>query len=69
MENFCVKRVMVKAGILPSTSKETVGRVMGKAGLKWTRIQRKRVLTKNDLKLSLLEKFFVNFLKSFTRSL
>ena len=51
MGNFCVKRVMVKAGIPPSISEETVRRVLQKAGLKWTRVQRKGILTKNDLKL------------------
>ena len=51
--NFCVKRVMVKAGIPPSISEETVRRVLRKAGLKWARVQRKGILTKNDLKLRL----------------
>ena len=53
MGNFCVKRVMVKAGIPPSISEETVWRVLRKAGLKWARVQRKGILTKNDLKLRL----------------
>ena len=53
MGNFCVKRVMVKAGIPPSISEETVRRVLRKAGLKWARVQRKGILTKNDLKLRL----------------
>ena len=53
MRNFCVKRVMVKAGIPPSISEETVRRVLRKAGLKWARVQRKGILTKNDLKLRL----------------
>ena len=53
MGNFCVKRAMVKAGIPPSISGETVWRVLRKAGLKWARVQRKGVLTKNDLKLRL----------------
>ena len=51
--NFCVKSVMVTAGILPSISEETVHRVLRKAGLKWTRAQRKGILTKNNLKLRL----------------
>ena len=50
MGNFCVKRVMVKSGIPPSISEETVRRVLRKAGLKWARVQRKGILTKNDLK-------------------
>ena len=53
MGKFCVKRVMVKTGIPPSTSKETVRRVLRKACLKWTRVQRKEILTKNDQKLRL----------------
>ena len=53
MGNFCVKRVMVKAGIPPSISEQTVRRVLRKAGLKWARVQRKGILTKNDLKLRL----------------
>ena len=53
MGNFCVKRVMVKAGIPPSISEETVRRVLRKAGLKWARVQRNGILTKNDLKLRL----------------
>ena len=51
MGNFCVKRVMVKAGIPPSISEKTVRRVLQKAVLKWTRVQRKGIPTKNDLKL------------------
>ena len=50
---FCVKRVMVKAGISPSISEDTVRRVFRKAGLKWARVQRKGILIKNDLKLRL----------------
>ena len=53
MGNFCVKRVMLKAGIPPSISEETVRRVLRKAGLKWTRAQSKGILFKNDLKLRL----------------
>ena len=53
MGNFCVKRVMVKAGIPPSLSEETIRRVLRKAGLKWARVQRKEILTINDLKLRL----------------
>ena len=44
---------MIKAGIPPSISEETVRRVLQKAGLKWARVQRKGILTKNDLKLRL----------------
>ena len=47
------KKVMVKAGIPPSITEETVRRVLRKTGLKWTRVQRKGILTKNDLKLRL----------------
>ena len=53
MGNFFVKRVAVKAGIPPSNSEETVPRVLRKAGLKWTHLHRKGILTKNDLKLRL----------------
>ena len=38
MGNFCVKRVMVKAGIPPSINEDTVRRVLRKAGLKWVRV-------------------------------
>ena len=41
MRKFCVKRVMIKAGIPPPIREETVLRVLRKAGLKWTRVQRK----------------------------
>ena len=63
MENFCVKRVMVKAGIPLSICEETICGILQKAGLKWTQVQRKGILTKNDLKLRLetkLKKFAVN---------
>ena len=50
--NFSVKRVMMSADIRPSISTATV-RVMRKAPLKWTHTQKKRVLTKSDLKLRL----------------
>ena len=50
---FCNKIVMVKAGIPPSNSKETVRKVLQKIDLKWTQFQRKGILTKNDLKLRL----------------
>ena len=53
MRNFCVKRVMVKAGIPPSISEETVRGVLRKAGLKWACVQRKGILAKNELKLRL----------------
>ena len=45
-ENFCAKRVMVKAGISLSISEETV---LQRTGLKWSRVQGKGILTKNDL--------------------
>ena len=51
--NFWVKRVMVKAGIPLSIGEETGCRVLQKAGLKLTHAQRKRIMTKNDLKLRL----------------
>ena len=44
---------MVKAGISPSVSEETVCRALLKTGLKWIHFQRKGILTKNDLKLRL----------------
>ena len=44
---------MVKAGIPPSISKETVGRVLQKTDLNWTQFHRKGILTKDDLKLRL----------------
>ena len=53
MGNFCVKRAMVKAGIPPSISEETVQRVLRKAGLKWACVQRKGILPKKTLKLRL----------------
>ena len=53
MGNFCVKRLMKRAGITPSINEETVRRVSQKAALKWTRVQRKGILTKNDLQLRL----------------
>ena len=51
IRNFCIKRVMVKAGILPSISVETARKCLPTAGLKLTHIQRKGILTKDDLKL------------------
>ena len=48
---FCVKRVI--AGISPSIGEETVCRILQKADLKWAHVQRKGILTKNDLKLRL----------------
>ena len=42
-----------KSRHLPSISEEKVRRVLRKAGLKWARVQRKGILTKNDLKLRL----------------
>ena len=53
MGNFCVKIVMVKAGIPPSISEETVRRVLQKPGLKCASVQRKGILTKNGLTLKL----------------
>ena len=54
MENFYVKRVMVKAGISSSISEETVRCVLRKtASEPRARVQRKGILTKNDLKLKL----------------
>ena len=50
MGKCCVKRVKARATIPPSTSEETVRRVLRKASLKWTHIQGKEILTKNDLK-------------------
>ena len=58
MGNFFVKKkVMVKAGILPSISEETFRKVVQKTDLKWTHFQRKGILTKNDLKLRLKFEF------------
>ena len=48
---FCVKRVI--GGISPSIGEETVCRILQKADLKWAHVQRKGILTKNDLKLRL----------------
>ena len=42
---------MVKAGIPPSISEQTVRRVLKKANLKWARAQKKGIPTKNDQKL------------------
>lgn len=51
--SFCLETVTMKEGISPS-SKETVFRVLQKAGLaKWTRVQRKGTLVQNSLKLRL----------------
>ena len=44
---------MVKVAIPQSISGETACRVLQKIDLKWTHFQRKRILTKNDLKLRL----------------
>ena len=44
---------MVKAGIPPSISEKRVGKVLQKTDLKWTHLQGKETLTKNDLKLRL----------------
>ena len=50
---FAKKEVMVKAGIPPSISEETVRKVVQKTDLKWTHFQRKGILIKNELKLRL----------------
>ena len=44
---------MVKAGIPPSITEETVRRVLWKTDLKWTHFQKKGILTKNDLEFRL----------------
>ena len=44
---------MVKAGIPPSITEKTVGRVLQKIDMKWTHFQTKGILTKNDLKVRL----------------
>ena len=44
---------MLKTGIPPAISEATFRRVLEKASLKWTRVQRKGILTKNDLELRL----------------
>ena len=53
-KRFCKQRVMVKAGIPPSITEETVHRVLWKTDLKWIHFERKGILTKNDLKLTLM---------------
>ena len=53
MGNFSMKIVVVRAGISPSVHTATIRRVMRKAGLNWSHAQKKRVLTKSDLKLRL----------------
>ena len=50
---FCKKRVMRKAAIPPSICDETVCKFVQKTDLKWTHVQRKGILTKNDLKFIL----------------
>ena len=58
---------MVKAGNPPCISGKTACRVLRKTGLKWARIQRKGILTKNELKLrfkfarKIRRKLFANF--------
>ena len=47
---FCRKKVLVKAYIPPSISKNTVCRVLRKTDLKWTQFQGKGAMSKNDLK-------------------
>ena len=54
MRNFFVKKiVMVITSILPFISEETVHRHLQKTELLRTHVQRKRVMSKNDLKLKL----------------
>ena len=48
--NFSIKRVMMRAGVPPTISAKTVGRVMKKPGMKWCHAQKKGVLTESDLK-------------------
>ena len=48
---FSKNRGMVKAGIPPSISEETVRRLGRKTCLKWTYFQKKEIMSKNDLKL------------------
>ena len=58
MGNVFVKRgVMVKAGIPPSISRETVGNVVQKTDLKWTHFQRKGILNKSELEFRLKFEF------------
>ena len=58
MGNVFVKTgVMVKAGIPPSISEETVCKVVQKTDLKWTHFQRNRILIKSELKLRLKFEF------------
>ena len=42
---------MIKAGIPPSISKDTVHRVLPKTDLKWTQFQKEKIMSKTDLKL------------------
>ena len=51
MGNFSVKRVTVRAGILPSVSTATVRRVMKKTELKLSHAQKKGEQAKSDLNL------------------
>ena len=44
---------MVKAGIPPSITKETVCRILLKTDLKWSYFQRNGMLPENDVKLRL----------------
>ena len=58
MENFCVKRVMVKTHIQHTFHHPLARRLFEefceKGSLKWACVLRKEILTKNDLKLSLM---------------
>ena len=49
--NFIVRRVMVRTVTPPSISTSTVRKVIRKEGLKWSYDQKKKVLTKSNLKL------------------
>ena len=58
MGNVFVKGgVIVKAGIPPSISEETVRKVVKKTDLKWTHFQRKGVPIKSELELRLKFEF------------
>ena len=53
----CTVTVMVKAVIPPSSSKETVRKVVQKTDLKWTHFQRKGIRIKSELELRLQFEF------------
>ena len=54
---FVKRGVIVKAGIPPSSSKETVRKVVQKTDLKCTHFQRKGILIKSELELRLKFEF------------